>query len=88
MNSALLPSSVLDPAAVTLALVHAAGRATLAPSIHNTQPWRFEVHDGRLDVYADRSRGLPIIDPSGRQLAISCGAAIFAARLALAVARL
>jgi hypothetical protein len=52
------------------------GAAATAPSIHNTQPWHFEAHGSVIDVYADRSRALPVIDPTGRQLVISCGAAI------------
>jgi hypothetical protein len=71
---------------VEAALRDAAGRATLAPSIHNTQPWRFVVGAGRLDLYADLSRAVPAIDPTGRQLTISCGAALFGARVALAAA--
>lgn len=60
--------------------------ATRAPSIHNTQPWRFAVADGVLDVYADRSRKLPVVDPTGRQLLISCGGAVFYARLGVRAA--
>lgn len=55
------------------ALRYAAVRATLAPSIHNAQPWRFVVHPRSLDLYAARSRLTPVIDPTGRQLAIGCG---------------
>jgi hypothetical protein len=50
--------------------------ATKAPSIHNTQPWHFVAHGTVIDVRADRSRALPVIDPTGRQLIISCGAVI------------
>lgn len=57
--------------------------AVLAPSGHNTQPWRFQVADGRLWLYADRSRSLPIADPEDRELTISCGAALFHLRLAM-----
>ena len=57
--------------------------AILAPSAHNTQPWRFRVHDGAVEVLADRLRTLPIVDPSGRELAISCGAALFFLGIAL-----
>ncbi|MGI8879693.1 MAG: Acg family FMN-binding oxidoreductase [Jatrophihabitans sp.] len=69
-------------------LYQAAARATLAPSIHNTQPWRFVVRAGVLDVYADRRWRVPIVDPTGRQLALSCGAAVFAVRASLAAARI
>ncbi|MEO8888453.1 MAG: nitroreductase, partial [Jatrophihabitantaceae bacterium] len=54
-------------------LHRAVARATLAPSIHNTQPWRFVVRPDRLDVYRDRQRGVSVVDPNGRQLVISCG---------------
>ena len=48
--------------------------AVLAPSTHNTQPWMFTIRDGSVDVEADRSRALPVVDPGGRELIISCGA--------------
>ena len=51
-------------------------RATLAPSVHNTQPWRFVLRPGVLDVYADRSRQLAVLDPTGRQLHLSVGCAV------------
>jgi hypothetical protein len=67
------------------ALRRAAVRATLAPSVHNTQPWRLRLtKDGRLDIYADRSRQLPVLDPTSRQLLISCGCAVMNARVSLA----
>jgi len=60
--------------------------ATRAPSIHNTQPWRFRWDGDVLDVHADRTRALPVLDPSGRQLHLSCGGAVEHARLALRAA--
>src|SRR5450759_3568917 len=60
--------------------------ATRAPSIHNTQPWRFAAADGVIDVYADRGRKLPVMDPTGRQLLISCGGAVCYARLGVRAA--
>ncbi|PWN03316.1 hypothetical protein DJ010_09395 [Nocardioides silvaticus] len=58
--------------------------ACLAPSVHNTQPWRWHAVGDRLFLHADRSRQLVHEDPSGRNLVISCGAALdhlrFAAR--------
>jgi len=60
------------------------GAASLAPSIHNTQPWRFAVSaDGALEVRADRDRQLSVIDADGRQMLVSCGAAVEFARLAV-----
>lgn len=58
------------------------GYAVLAPSGYNRQPWWFRVRGGLLEVRADRSRGLPVIDPKDRELAISCGAALFNLRIA------
>lgn len=57
--------------------------ACRAPSLHNSQPWRWEWRDGRLYLYADESRILGETDPSGRQLVISCGAALHHLRVAL-----
>jgi nitroreductase len=57
--------------------------ATAAPSLHNSQPWQFRVADGHVDVYADRSRQLDVLDPLGRELLISVGAAVFTLRLGM-----
>lgn len=58
--------------------------ACLAPSVHNTQPWLWRYDDGLLELRADLRRRLPAEDPRGRNLTISCGAALhhlqFAAR--------
>lgn len=67
-------------------LRRAAIRATRAPSVHNTQPWRFIVRDGGLDVMADWTRQLTVLDPRGRQLLMSCGCAVLNARASLAAA--
>lgn len=52
------------------------GYAILAPSSHNSQPWLFRVGEGCIDVHADRTRALPVVDPYDRTLTISCGAAV------------
>jgi nitroreductase len=57
-----------------------------APSIHNTQPWRWVYRPGVLELYADRSRQLPALDPDGRSVLLSCGAALELARLGFAAA--
>ena len=57
--------------------------AVWAPSVHNTQPWRFTSEDQRISLYADAARQLRVADPDGREMMISCGAALFTARLAL-----
>lgn len=58
--------------------------AILAPSSHNTQPWRFSVREGRIALYADRTRALPANDPDDRELTISCGCALMNLRVAAA----
>ena len=58
------------PAHVVTAMLAAAARA---PSVHNTQPWRFAVGERVIDLYADPSRKLSQ-DRDGRQILISCGA--------------
>jgi nitroreductase len=79
----MTPPSTTD---TRVALRRAAVRATLAPSIHNTQPWRFVLADGTLEIRADRSRQLRVLDPFCRQLTLSCGCALFNARVSLAAA--
>jgi hypothetical protein len=58
-------------------------KATSAPSIHNSQPWRWRYDDDGLHLFADATRLLQVADPDGRQLLVSCGAALGFARLAL-----
>jgi nitroreductase len=50
--------------------------ANRAPSIHNTQPWLWQLHSDHLSLRADRNRQLGISDPDGHSLLISCGAAL------------
>jgi hypothetical protein len=71
---------------VSTALRRAAVRATRAPSVHNTQPWRLVLNGDTLEIHADWSRQLRVLDPRGRQLLLSCGCALFNARVALAAA--
>ena len=56
--------------------------ATRAPSVHNTQPWRWVGGPHSLELYADRTRQLSAGDPGGRNLVISCGAALHHAQVA------
>ena len=56
--------------------------AARAPSVHNTQPWRFTVTGQAIELYADASRQL-MEDLTGREMIISCGAALFGLRLAI-----
>jgi hypothetical protein len=55
-----------------------------APSLHNAQPWRLRVSPSQVELLADHSRDVAVVDPAGRQLHLGVGAALFALRLALA----
>ncbi|MEV6909356.1 hypothetical protein [Amycolatopsis sp. NPDC051071] len=57
--------------------------AMLAPSTHNTQPWLFRCTSTGIELHADPRRMLPVTDPDGRELVISCGAALFTLRTAI-----
>lgn len=57
--------------------------AVRAPSVHNTQPWLFELRGDALHVRVDPARGLPVEDPAGRERRLSCGAAVDHARLSI-----
>ena len=59
------------------------GAAVWAPSVHNTQPWWFTADGPQISLHADAGRQLMVADPGGREMMISCGAALFTARLAL-----
>ena len=72
-------ASILQPADVRWVVA----QASRAPSVHNTQPWRFR-WDGRwFALTADSGRVLKVNDPEGRELVMSCGAALYNLRLAL-----
>lgn len=49
--------------------------ATLAANGHNTQPWRFRIGDGVIDISPDFSRATPIVDPDDHHLFVSLGCA-------------
>jgi nitroreductase len=76
--------AALPPDPCIRALQRAADLAVLAPSVHNTQPWRLVMRLDRMELWADRSRQLPALDPDGRALVQSVGAALLDARVALA----
>src|SRR5271165_1434657 len=64
------PGSVLTSAD----LANVVAIAARAPSVHNTQPWKFRVTGDVIELRADPDRILPQIDPVGRELIVSCGA--------------
>lgn len=58
--------------------------ANRAPSVHNSQPWRWRVGQGTMHLYADTALHLPHTDPDCRDLIVSCGAALNHCVIALA----
>jgi nitroreductase len=73
-----------DPEVATHALAEAAAAAGYAPSIHNTQPWRWRLTADTLELRLVRDRILLVTDPDGRLATLSCGVAVHHARVALA----
>jgi hypothetical protein len=65
-------------------LVIAVERALRAPSVHNTQPWRWRIDDDAVQLHADWTRHLVATDPDRRDLVLSCGAALHHLLVALA----
>jgi hypothetical protein len=78
--SSELPTRESSPAEISRFVVEA---AVHAPSVNNTQPWWFSAGDREISVHADVERRLRVADPYGREMMISCGAALFTARVAL-----
>ena len=72
----------LDSAAIEAAVT----AATAGPSILNSQPWRFHAHGDRIDVFAVPERAPALLDPAGREVFISVGAAVLNLRLAIEAA--
>lgn len=56
--------------------------ATLAPNGHNTQPWRFAIHNDNIDIFPDLSRATPVVDPDDHHLFVSLGCAAETLRIA------
>ncbi|WP_422750554.1 Acg family FMN-binding oxidoreductase [Micromonospora sp. WMMD1219] len=77
------PDDIRPPPSEREAIENCIRSATTAPSLHNSQPWLFRIGAGMIDVYADRRRQLEVLDPTGRELLISVGAAVSTLALAL-----
>lgn len=73
------PAAAEDPSERVGFLAETAARA---PSVHNTQPWWFGFRGSRVSLHADVDRKLNVADPDGREMLISCGAALLTLRLA------
>ena len=74
MNPTMSHTDLTVPSDVLAGAATAAARH--APSILNTQPWRWRVSPGRLELFAEPRRHLAVTDPDGRLLLLSCGAVL------------
>jgi hypothetical protein len=79
-----VPAAQLDRTTARAAIA----LANRAPSVHNSQPWRWRIGPSSIQLFADPGRALPATDPEGRDLRISCGAALHHLRVALLAAGL
>ncbi len=70
----------------TEVIANAISLACRAPSLHNSQPWRWVVGEDQVDLFADHRRVVRSTDSSGREAIISCGAALGHFRAAMAAA--
>jgi nitroreductase len=83
-DSAMNADWDIDPLGATWATCLQA--AIAAPSVHNSQPWRFRLGPHHVDVLVDPNRRLATIDPMGREAVISLGAAVLNLRVAILAA--
>ena len=67
-------------------IVDALQLACRAPSLHNSQPWRWVITDHAVELFVDPSRLVLSADSTGRQAMISCGAVLDHFRVAMAAA--
>lgn len=67
-------------------IANAVELACRAPSLHNSQPWRWVVGKTTIELHADRKRVIRSADDSGREALIGCGAALDHFRVAMAAA--
>src|SRR4051812_39719736 len=79
MTSPVPASLGLSPDEVAAVL----GAAAMAPSVHNSQPWRFQGLADRVQLHAQLARRLPATDPDDKELRLACGAALANLRIAL-----
>lgn len=76
---------MLDTTVDSEVLTEAVRLACRAPSLHNSQPWRWVVGQGRLELHLDPNRAVHG-DQSAREALISCGAVLDHLRVAMAAA--
>jgi nitroreductase len=80
-NTHAINAQVVGPA-----LAEAAAAAGYAPSIHDTQPWRWRIGNDTLDLYREPALVRAATDPDARLATLSCGTALHHARTVLAAA--
>jgi nitroreductase len=81
-----VPSHNVTRAEARVALETAARSSLRAPSVFNTQPWKWRITGEVMELSADPARRLGVTDAEGRLLLLSCGGALHHARVALAAA--
>ncbi|MEB3981546.1 nitroreductase family protein [Mycobacterium sp. 663a-19] len=74
-----MTQTVADPKVITTAIE----LACRAPSLHNSQPWRWVAGPGGVDLFVDPERKVTATDRSGREAIMSCGAALDHFRVAM-----
>ncbi|MGC2675832.1 MAG: NAD(P)H nitroreductase [Mycobacterium sp.] len=77
-----MPQTMVDVEVISSAL----RLACRAPSVHNSQPWRWVSENSVLHLFVDRRRRVDIADRSGREAIISCGAVLDHLRVAMVAA--
>lgn len=77
-----MPTTTVDTEVIRDAL----RLACRAPSLHNSQPWRWVLQGNALQLFADVNRVVRATDKSGREALIACGAVLDHFRVAMAAA--
>ncbi|HXT45808.1 MAG TPA: hypothetical protein VN748_17105 [Pseudonocardiaceae bacterium] len=79
-----MSTRVMPVGCLTDEQVHAVlAAARTAPSLRNSQPWRFRCTHEAIELYADTTRAVPVADPDHRELLLASGAALLNLRLAI-----
>src|SRR5690242_2302528 len=81
-QSGVMPDTMVD----TQVISDAVQLACRAPSLHNSQPWRWVASRDGLELHLDPNRRVRSADRSGREAVISCGAMLDHLRVAMAAA--
>ena len=77
-----MPATMVD----TQVIRDAVRLACRAPSLHNSQPWRWVVEGNTVQLFVEPDRVVRGADSSGREALIACGAVLDHFRVAMAAA--